>query len=138
MSGVRPDRGNGHENCGSVWTVNWAAQPRLTDKAWSDAPLVAGADGAAPVEAAALVEAAAVVEGTEEPDGAWAAAGLEGAYPVDDPGDFAGRLPGPGVAPCRGVLDAIAGGIDAVTGVTTACADGMTAAACWCWALRLA
>src|ERR1700728_345865 len=110
MSGVPPDRVNGHENCCSVWTVNWAAQPRLTDKAWSDAPLVAGADGAAPVEAAALVEAAAVVEGTEEADGAWAAAGLEGAYP----GDFAGRLPGPGVAPCRGVLDAIAGGIDAV------------------------
>ena len=129
MSGVPPERVKGHENCCSVWTVNWAAQPRLTDKVWFDAPLVADSDGAAPVEAAAPVE------GTEGADGAWPAAGLEGGYPIDDSGDFAGLLPGPGVTLCRGAFDAIAVGIDAVTGVTTASADDMIAAARWCWAL---
>ena len=125
-----PKRVKGHENCCSVWTVNWAAQPRLTDKVWFDAPLVADSEGAAAVEAAALVE------GTEGADRAWLAAGLEGAYPIDDSGDFAGLLLGPRVALCRGAFDAIAVGIDAVTGVTTASAADMTAAARWCWALR--
>jgi hypothetical protein len=127
----------GHENCCSVWTVIWAAQPRVTVKPWLDEPPVAGSDGAVPVDGAAPVDGAgeaAQVAGAD--DDAWPAAGVEGAYPAGDSGDFAWLLPGPEAAPC-GVFDAIAGGIDAVTGVIAASADGMSAAT-RCWALRLA
>ena len=132
-----PDMVNGHENCCSVWTVSWAAQPRLTDNAWFDVPLVAGSDGAAPLEGGAdlaeggvdLVEGAARVEGAEGARDAWLATGPEGAGAVDGPGDFAWPVPGLAAALCRSVFDA-------AVGVIATSADGLAPAACW--PLRLA